>query len=301
MMTPQELSLHQQKIEKIKRKAKTKRAVSSTISHLLLGLMAVVWLVPVVWLVVTAFSSFKGMSSTQFFPQSYTLGNFYQLLFQTDSVNQFPRWFINTLVVSFFTFIISTIFVLMVSYTMSRLEFKGRKTFMNIGVLIGLFPGVLSMVAVYFILKIFGLTGTLLSLVMVYSASAGLGYLVSKGFFDTIPTALSEAAKIDGASEFQIFTKIIIPLSKPIIVYTAMTSFLGPWTDFFTARIMIPATESQNYTVAVGLFAMLERGLINSYFSVFAAGSLLVAIPIASLFIVMQKYYVEGVTGGSVK
>ena len=220
---------------------------------------------------------------------------------QPDSVVQFNSWFINTLIVATFTCIISTMFVLMVSYTMSRMRFKWRKTLMNLGIIIGLFPGVLAMIAVYFILKAMGLTGTHIALIIVYSAGSGLGYLVAKGFFDTIPKSLDEAAKIDGAREWDIFWKIIMPLSKPIIVYTVLLSFLGPWVDFFFARIIIPPTQSQNMTVAVGLFNMLERNLINSYFSLFCAGAVVVSIPISILFIIMQRFYVEGVTGGSVK
>lgn len=172
---------------------------------------------------------------------------------------------------------------------------------MNIGIIVGLFPGVLSVVAVYFILKTLDLTGTLIALVLVYSASSGLVYLVAKEFFDTIPKSLDEAAKIDGATHWDVFSKIIIPLSKPIIVYTVLTSFLAPWVDFYLARIIIPPTAQDKMTVAIGLFRMLDRGLINIYFSTFAAGAVIVSIPTATLFIIMQKYYVEGVTGGSVK
>lgn len=184
---------------------------------------------------------------------------------------------------------------------MSRLRFKWRKKLMNIGIIVGLFPGVLSVIAVYFILKTVGLTGTLLALIIIYSAGSGLGYLVAKGFFDTIPKSLDESAKIEGARHWDIFWKIIIPLSKPIIVYTVLVSFLAPWVDFYLARIIIPPTAQNNMTVAVGLFRMLDRNLINSYFGNFAAGAVIVSIPISTLFIIMQGFYVEGVTGGSVK
>lgn len=284
-----------------RRKAKIKNTSKSIVMHTFMVILALIWLVPIFWLIGSSLNTKSGININRFIPQEMTLTNYISLFTNIDSVNRFPIWFKNTLIVAVFTCIISTAFVLMVSYTMSRLRFKGRKTLMNIGIIIGLFPGALSMIAVYFILKAIGLAGSLAALVIVYSASSGLGYLIAKGFFDTIPKTLDEAAKIDGATQWDVFVKIILPLSKPIIVYTVLMSFLSPWVDFFFARIIIPPTEPDNLTVAVGLFNMLERSLINSYFTTFAAGAVVVSIPIATLFVFMQKYYVEGVTGGSVK
>jgi arabinogalactan oligomer/maltooligosaccharide transport system permease protein len=184
---------------------------------------------------------------------------------------------------------------------MSRMRFNMRKPLMNMGIILGLFPGVLSMIAIYFILKSLGLTDSLLALIIVYSASSGLGYLVAKGFFDTIPKSLDEAARIDGARQIDVFRFVILPLSKPIIVYTALVSFLAPWMDFVFARIIMTSRDTNKYTVAIGLFNMLDRNLINSYFAIFCAAAVIVSIPISLLFIIMQRFYVEGVTGGSVK
>ena len=172
---------------------------------------------------------------------------------------------------------------------------------MSFSIILGMFPGVLSMIAVYFVLKMLGLTDSLVGLIFVYSAGSGLGFLICKGFFDTIPVSLREAAKLEGASEFTIFSKIVIPLSKPMIVYTVINSFLTPWMDFVMARLMIKSKDSADWTVAIGLFNLLQRSLIGDYFSVFCAGGIIVAIPISILFIIMQKFYVEGITGGAVK
>ena len=208
------------------------------------------------------------------------------MLFEPDTVSQFPIWFKNTLVIAIFVCLISTSFVLMVSYAMSCMRFKGRKALMNIAVMLQLFPGFLSMIAIYFILKSVILTNSHIGMILVYSGASGLGYLVAKGFFDTIPTSLREAAYLEGASEARTFFTIVLPLSKPIIVYTVISSFLVPWTD---------------WTVAIGLYNMLNRTLIPTYFSRFCAGGVMVGIPIGILFIIMQKFYVEGITGGSVK
>jgi arabinogalactan oligomer/maltooligosaccharide transport system permease protein len=207
----------------------------------------------------------------------------------------------NTLIIACACCVISSMFVLMVAYATSCMRFKSRKLLMNIGMLLNLFPGFLSMIAVYFILKTLNLTNNHWGLVLVYSGSSGLGYLIAKGFLDTIPTSLREAAMIDGASEAQIFAKVIMPLSKPIIVYTVISSFMAPWMDFVFAKIILNAGISSQYTVSIGLFKMLEKSLVNTYFSQFCAGGLIVSIPISILFMIMQKFYVEGITGGGVK
>ena len=195
---------------------------------------------------------------------------------------------------------ISTFFALSTSYVMSRLRFKLRKTFMNIALVMGMFPGFMSMIAIYFILKSIGIHQTLLALVLVYSGSSGLGFYVCKGFFDTVPKALDEAAMIDGANKAQVFFHIILPMAKPIIVYQALNAFMGPWMDFIFAKFLM-GTNYDTYTVAIGLYTMLEKERIYTYFRQFAAGSVLVAVPIMVLFMCLQKYYVEGVTGGAVK
>lgn len=266
----------------------------------LIAVLCVIWIIPIVWLVCTAFSAYSGMNTSTFFPAEWSAIHFAKL-FVNDSVSQFPVWFMNTFVVACWTCVISTAFVLMVAYAMSVMRFKARKGLMNFAVILNLFPGMLSMIAVYFTLKTFGLTNSHIGLILVYSASSGLGYLIAKGFFDTVPRSLCEAARLDGCSESMIFWKIVIPTSKPIIVYTVINSFLAPWMDFVFAKMILNAGISKNYTVAVGLYAMLEKNLINHYFTQFCAGGVIVSIPISILFLIMQKYYVEGVTNGAVK
>lgn len=278
-----------------------KKTVGSIVRHLVLTLLAVIWLVPILWLVVTSFSGYKGINTAHFFPETWSLDNYKVLFFQPDSVVQYGAWFKNTLIIAIFTCIISTSFVLMVSYTMSCLRFKGRKGLMSFGIILNMFPGVLSMIAVYFVMKSIGLTNSHLGMIIVYSAGAGLGYLITKGFMDTISTSLREAAWLEGASEATIFFKIIIPLSQPIIVYTIINSFLVPWGDFVLAKLMLNSGIATDWTIAIGLFNMLNKSLVNKYFSIFCAGGVIVSIPISALFVLMQKFYVEGVTGGSVK
>ena len=278
-----------------------KKTVGFVVRHLVLTFLVIIWLVPNLWLVVTSFSGYKGINTAHFFPETWSLDNYKVLFLQPDSVVQYGAWFKNTLLIAIFTCIVSTAFVLMVSYAMSCLRFKGRKGLMSFGIVLNMFPGVLSMIAVYFVMKSLGLTNSHLGMIIVYSAGSGLGYLITKGFMDTISTSLREAAWLEGASEATIFFKIIIPLSQPIIVYTIINSFLVPWGDFVLAKLMLNSGIATDWTIAIGLFNMLGKSLINKYFSIFCAGGVIVSIPISALFVLMQKFYVEGVTGGSVK
>ena len=282
------------------KKMKDKRTSTIIMHNVLIGVLAVIWLVPIVWLVCTSFSEYTGINTSTFFPQKWSIANYVKLL-HPDTVAQFPQWFLNTFIVACVNCVISTFFVLMVAYATSIMRFPMRKPLMNIAVILNLFPGMLSMIAVYFVLKTFSLTNSYAGLIMVYSASSGLGYLIAKGFFDTVPRALCEAARIDGCSEARIFLQMVIPMSRPIVVYTVISSFLAPWMDFVFAKMILNAGVSSKYTVAIGLYKMLDKSLINEYFTQFCAGGVLVSIPISILFMIMQKFYVEGITGGAVK
>ena len=278
--------------------AKVRKTFVNVLIHIFLAILAFIWVLPVFWVVLTSFRAEKGSSVETFFPKTYTLNNYVKLFTDTSILN-FPKMFMNTLIIAIFTCIISTIFVLSVSYCMSRMRFKMRKPFMNIAMILGLFPSFMSMIAVYFILKALGLSeGSMIriALIIVFSAGSGVGFYVAKGFFDTIPKSLDEAAIIDGASRWQVFTKITIPLSKPIIVYTILTSFMGPWIDFVFAKVICGANADQ-FTVSIGLWKMLEKEYINSWYTCFAAGAVVISIPIAILFMFTQKFYVEGMSG----
>jgi arabinogalactan oligomer/maltooligosaccharide transport system permease protein len=276
-----------------------RKNLTNALIYALLFTLAVIWLVPLFFLIVHSFRAEPGAAIRYLFPKEYTADNYIRLFTDTQLFN-FPRWYMNTLVVSVASCALSTLYVLMISYAFSRLRFRFRESMMRAGLVLNMFPGFMAMIAVYFILKAVGLTQSLLALVLVYSGSAALSYYVAKGFFDTIPRALDEAAYIDGASKSTIFWRITLPLSKPIVVYTVLMSFMAPWMDFIFASVIMK-DNYDNYTVALGLFQMITRENIYDYFTVFCAGAVVVAIPIALLFLFMQKYYVEGVTGGAVK
>ena len=275
-----------------------KRKVVNILVHILLAVLSAIWVLPIFWIVLTSFRAEKGSYVSTFFPKSYTFDNYIRL-FTNRSILNFPRMFMNTLIIAIFSCIISAVFVLAVSFCLSRLRFRLRKPYMNMAMILTLFPGFMSMVAVYYILKVLGLSeGAMIrvALVLVYSATAGIGFTICKGFFDTIPKSIDEAAVIDGATKWTLFTRITMPLSKPIIIYTVLTAFIGPWVDFIFAKVICRA-NAQYYTVAIGLWNMLQKEYIHEWYTCFAAGAVCVSIPIAALFIFMQRFYVNGMAG----
>ena len=304
---------------------KTGRIVSLTIIYIILGVSAIIWLAPIVWLVLQSFSASSG-AATSFYPQKgeWTWHNFAYLfsipdengltapgyastnaydIIPSTGMNYFLTWFFNTIVVAALNCIISTLFCLVVAYSMSRFRFKGREVLMKLNLVLGMFPGFLSMIIMYWVMKdLFHLQGSFWALVIIYSAGSGMGFFISKGFFDTISKSIDEAAMIDGANRAQIFWDIILPLSKPIIVYTILTSFMAPWGDYVTSSYIIGANNAPQWTVAIGLYKWAnERELFTSYYTRYAAGSVVIALPMILLFLFTQKYYVAGVTGGAVK
>ena len=276
---------------------RTSRLISNSVIHVLLIIISVIWLIPFICILLQSFRvELKGPVG-YVIPQQWGLDN-YKALLQTD----FKRWYLNTLIIALVNAVLQTVIVLCMSYTLSRFRFKLRGALMRFMLILGLFPGMLTMIILYRVLKDLGLTqaNAVPGLILVYVASSGMGYYVSKGFFDTIPMSLDEAARVDGATRAQILYKIILPLSKPIVIYTILTAFMGPWGDYVFARYIAFGT-SAGKNVAVGLYDWLNRDQISNNYTMFCAGGVLVALPVTILFMFLQKYYVEGVTGGAVK
>ncbi len=277
---------------------KATNAISNTLIHTLLVIITVIWLIPFVFIVLQSFRVENDHMVGYVLPKQWGLDNYIELFTET----KFLKWYLNTLIIAIVTALLQTIVVLCMSYTLSRFRFKGRKALMQFMLILGMFPGMLTMIIMYNVLKMVGLTheNALPGLILVYVASSGMGYYVSKGFFDTIPKSLDEAARIDGATRLQILTKVILPLAKPIVIYTILTAFMAPWGDYVFARYVTGGNQVGT-NVAVGLYAWLTQEYIANYYTRFCAGGVLVAVPVALLFIFLQKYYVEGVTGGAVK
>ncbi len=279
---------------------KARNIYANTAIYIVLAVLGVLWILPIAYLLYTAFRVTPATGIIlQLFPDDLELGfgNFGRLFSDT----MFLRWMGNTILVAICSCALTTMFILMVSYAFSRMRFKMRKPLMNVMLVLGMFPGFMSMIAVYFILKAMGLTNSLLALILVYSGGAALSYYICKGFFDTLPRSLEEAAILDGASQWTVFWRITLPLSKPIIVYTVLTSFISPWCDFIFVNTII--NDAEKYTVALGLYRLInaEKSSFSENFTVFCAGATIVGGLITALFLSMQKYYVEGVSSGAVK
>ena len=276
---------------------KSKRTIGNVITYIVLALMTVIWLIPFVCIILQSFRVESTWQVGYVIPHQWGLDNYINL-FKTN----FKIWYLNTLITAVITAVLQTVIVLCMSYTLSRFRFKLRKAMMRFMLILGMFPGMLTMIILYRVLKDLGMTQATAvpGLILVYIASSGMGYYVSKGFFDTIPRSLDEAARVDGASRLQILTRVILPLSKPIVIYTVLTAFMAPWADFVFARY-ISMNNQTGMNVAVGLYSWLNKDMIDEKYTMFCAGGVLVALPVTILFMCLQKYYVEGVTGGAVK
>ena len=276
---------------------KARRRISNSVIYVLLVIMSFVWLIPFVFIVLQSLRVESTWQVGYVVPQQWGFDN-YVALWNTD----FKVWYLNTFIIALAVAVLQTIIVLCMSYTLSRFRFKMRGPLMRFMLILGMFPGMLTMIILYRVLKDLGLTqaNAVPGLILVYIASSGMGYYVSKGFFDTIPKSLDEAARVDGATRFQVLTKVILPLAKPIVIYTILTAFMAPWGDFVFARYVSFGTSS-GMNVAVGMYNWLQQDMIGARFTMFCAGGVVVAIPVTILFMCLQKYYVEGVTGGAVK
>ena len=286
------------KIKKTGLGTKASRRISNAIVYIVLALITVVWLFPFFGLVMESFKVNTTAMDGKLIPDKFGLDNYIRLFTETD----FLLWFKNTTLMGLATAFFQTFFVLSMAYTLSRLRFKMRKPLMNFMLILGMFPGFLTMILIYKVFSDLGLTMEMapVGLVIVYCASSAMTYYVSKGFFDTIPKTLDEAARVDGATRMQVFYKVIMPLSGSIVIYTILLGFMAPWGDFMMASYIIHE-NSAGMSVAVGMFEWLNKTILNTNYTMFCAAGVVVAIPVTVVFLALQKYYVEGVTGGAVK
>ncbi len=278
--------------------AKASRRIGNIIVYIVLIAITIVWLFPFFGLLMESFKVNTTAMDGELFPTKFGLDNYIRLFKETD----FLRWFKNTSIMGVATAFFQTFFVLSMAYTLSRLRFKLRKPLMNFMLILGMFPGFLTMILIYKVFSDLGLTMEMapVGLIIVYCASSGMTYYISKGFFDTIPKTLDEAARVDGATRMQVFYKVIMPLSGSIIIYTILTGFMAPWGDFMLASYIIHE-NSAGMSVAVGMFEWLNKTILNTNYTMFCAAGVIVALPVTIVFLALQKYYVEGVTGGAVK
>jgi arabinogalactan oligomer/maltooligosaccharide transport system permease protein len=272
-----------------------KKKLSNATIYIILTITAIFVLYPVFWIITGSLNPGDSLFSTRLFPESLSLHHYSHLFMNTD----YLIWYKNTFKIAFWNMIISTLLVVSAAYAFSRFRFPGRRQGLMAMLVLQMFPGFMGMIAIYILLLQLGLLDNHWGLILVYAGgSIPFGAWLVKGYFDGIPRSLEEAAKIDGATHVEIFTKIMLPLSKPILIFIAVNNFIGPWMDFIFARLVLRTSEKK--TLAVGLFEMVT-GRANTEFTTFAAGAVLVAIPITILFFIFQDHLVEGLKSGANK
>ncbi len=268
--------------------------IDSVVTHIVLIAVCFLFFFPVLWIVMSSFSKSGSIYDIHgFFPDKLSMAS-YVKLFTDTTMYDYPNWLKNTLYVAVFSSLIGTVLVILTAYTISRFQFKSRKLLMKSTLVLSMFPSFMGMTAVYLIMVNFELINQLWSLILIYAAGAPMGYLVQKGYFDTISNTIYEAARIDGATNLKIFTSITLPLAKPMIVYTALTQFAWPWSDFILPSLLLKNKDL--WTVAVGLTSLDE-----TQFTRFAAGSVFIAVPIVILYFALSNFLVTGVSSGAVK
>ncbi|MDT3425556.1 arabinogalactan oligomer/maltooligosaccharide transport system permease protein [Paenibacillus forsythiae] len=273
---------------------KARTTIRLSFSYIALILLTAFCAYPALWVLMSSVRTGDALFSDTILPTAYTFSHYTELF----AKHPFGVWYMNTLKIAVSSMILGTILTLLTGYTFSVFRFTGRKNLMSLLLVLGLFPGFMSMIAIYILLNQMNLLNTHTAVIIVYAAGAPLYFLFAKSYFDTIPRSLVEAARIDGAGHMPIFFRIVLPLSTPLIVYTALMTFTGAFTDFIFAKLVLRSPDKK--TLAVGLFDMIGDRFSNE-FTMFAAGCVLAAVPVTILFILMQRFLVEGLTAGADK
>ena len=278
-------------------KRKVKQSVGLTALNLFFIVICIVTLIPILYALSVSFSGSNSLLSSDFsfIPKDFTLDNYKEVLFGED----ITIWFQNTVFLAVVTVILSLTAAVPAAYCFSRRRFPGRKTVLKCLVLLNSFPAILSMFAIYRLLRPMGLVNTRTGLVLVYTGTMAVFSLWNtKGYFDTIPAEIEEAARMDGASDWQVVVKIVMPLAKPSIITTALQVLIYVWNEYIYATTFL--TGESKYTLAAGLNSLQATEMTGSW-PVFAAASITVSIPVLVIFFLCQKYMTSGLTAGGVK
>lgn len=271
--------------------------VELTALNLFFILLCFVTLIPILYALSVSFNGQNSLlsSSFSFLPSAFTLENYRKVLFGENILT----WFQNTVLLAAFTVLLSLLFAVPAAYCFSRRQFQGRKFILKCLVLLNSFPAILSMFAIYRLLRPLGLVNNRLGLILVYTGTMAVFSLWNtKGYFDTIPTEIEEAARMDGASDIQVVWRIVLPLAKPSIITTALQVLIYVWNEYIYATTFL--TGEGKYTLAAGLNSLQATEMTGSW-PVFAAASITVSAPVLVIFFLCQKYMTSGLTAGGVK
>ncbi|WP_174614319.1 sugar ABC transporter permease [Virgibacillus ihumii] len=275
---------------------KLKSKLEVTGIYVIIAIVSVIIFYPLIWTVGMSLNQGTSLYSSSIIPENFSLEH-YKWLFSENS--DYLIWYKNSLIVSTVVAGGSVILTSLVAYAFSRYQFVGRKNGLYVFLLLQMFPVMMAMVALYIFLNMIGLLDTLTGLIFIYlGGQIPFNAWLVKGYFDTIPRELDQAARIDGAGHLRVFWSIMLPLAKPILAVVALFNFMMPMFDFLLPSIVL--TSEENYTLAVGLFNFINDQFSNN-FTRFAAGSILVALPIATIYLFLQRYLISGLTAGGSK
>jgi arabinogalactan oligomer / maltooligosaccharide transport system permease protein len=276
---------------------KKQNFVRLSLTYLVVLIMFVIILYPLAWIIGSSFNPGQSLSGSSIIPENATFAH-YKELFDTSKSN-YVFWYMNSLKVSILTMLLTVILVSFTAYSFSRYRFVGRKNGLMTFLILQMIPNFAALIAIYILATLTNLIDTHLGLILVYvGGQIPMNTWLMKGYLDTIPKELDESAKIDGAGHLRIFFQIVMPLATPIIAVVALFSFIAPFADFIVASILL-RTE-KNYTLAVGLYELVAKQF-GAEFTTFAAGAVLIAVPIAILFLSFQRFFVSGLTAGGTK
>lgn len=278
-------------------KKQLREGIGLTALNIFFLALCFVTLIPILYALTVSLSGQSSLLSSDFsfVPKDLTLDNYKEVLFGENIL----IWFKNTVLLAVVTVSLSLVIAVPAAYCFSRRRFPGRKTILKCLVLLNSFPAILSMFAIYRLLRPLGLINHRVGLILVYTGTMAVFSLWNtKGYFDTIPTEIEEAARIDGASDIQVVVKIVLPLAKPSIITTALQVLIYVWNEYIYATTFM--TGESKYTLAAGLNSLQATEMTGSW-PVFAAASITVSIPVLIIFFLCQKYMTSGLTAGGVK
>lgn len=263
--------------------------------YALLFTLAMIIIYPVLWIVGSSFNKGTSLATSSAIPKNFTFDNYVKLFKDLN----YGKWYMNTLKIAVVNSLVSVLFSGTMGFVFARLRFAGKKVGLMLILILQMFPTFMGMVAIYALFLYFGLLDKPMALVLIYSVGQiPYNTWLIKGYLMNIPMSLDESAYVDGATKFQTFRKIILPLMSPILIFVAVTQFMAPWFDFILPNYLI--SSDKNRTLAVGLYRLIT-GNENNNFTVFAAGAVLVAVPVTILYLSLQKYLIEGITAGANK
>lgn len=291
------------KIQQLRTSATGQRRISISVRLIIAVILIIFSIFPVLWVISASLNPTGTLATQTLIPKNPGFGNYLTLL----KLDQFPfwTWFLNSLKIASITSVVSLAITTVAAYAFSRFRFRGRQTMLKALLVINVFPGLLALVATFLmisqagdVLPFIGLDNHT-SLILVYLGGAmGVNIWLMKGFLDTVPRDIDESAMVEGASDWQIFTQLILPLLRPILIVIAILNYIGTYGEFVLARVLLRSNE--HYTLMVGL-QIFAGAQFQQRWGVFAAGALMGAVPIMIIYLALQDQIVGGLTMGAVK